>query len=252
MENRKDVLENKISNVLETVDANTETLSELKSIFAKFMCNMKDSDGGNLSKSSSAIGNPSVAALPSVEGILGLKPPSFDSQCVREEKDLTPEKHVHSEDDVDRASGKGTSETEEAGAIHEEAVYIELIDLVDSFLDFDNGTNACAGGTNACADIVVAEALAESSSPKGELPTEMMSSSVVVVEGKDNAMSKESPPSEVLTRGIGSLSSKASPKNNGKKKEREVGADQYALTSFPDKQQKVTQQPKEVSCSCAL
>jgi hypothetical protein len=231
LESRQDVLENKISTVLATVDANTETLSELKSMFAKFMCNMKDSDGGSPSKSRIAVGNLSVAALPTLKGIPGLEPPSLDSQCLWEEKELTLEKHMHGEDDVDRASGRGTSETKEAGAIHEEAVYTESVDLVESFLDFDS-----AGGTDARTDIVAAEALPEISSPKGELPTEMMSSPVVVAEGKGSAMSKESPPSEVPTGRIGSPSSKASLKTGSKKKEREAGADPYALTPSPDKQ----------------
>jgi hypothetical protein len=247
LESRQDVLENKISIVLVTVDANTETLSELKSIFAKFMCNIKESDGGNPSKSRSAVGHPSVAALPAVEDIPGLDPTSLDSQCVREEKELTLEKHVHAADDVDRASGRDTSEMEEAGATHEEEVFTESVDLVDSFLDFDN-----VGGIEARTDIVAAEALAEISSPKGELPAEMMSSPMIIAEGKGSAMSKESPPSEVPTGGIGNPSSKASPKTGGKKKEREAGVDPYALIPSPDKQQKITQQPKEVSCSCTL
>jgi hypothetical protein len=55
IESRQDVLDGKMSLVLATVDANTVTLSKLKSMLAKFMGNPKAVDNDSLSESKSAI-----------------------------------------------------------------------------------------------------------------------------------------------------------------------------------------------------
>jgi hypothetical protein len=63
IESRQDVLDGKISLVLAIVDANTETLSELKSILAKFMGNPKVLDNGTLSESKSIVDHRSGGPL---------------------------------------------------------------------------------------------------------------------------------------------------------------------------------------------
>jgi hypothetical protein len=55
MESRQDALEKQMSTVLATFDSNTKTLSELKSMFAKFMNVHKESNSGSPTKSHSPV-----------------------------------------------------------------------------------------------------------------------------------------------------------------------------------------------------
>lgn len=54
IENRQNIMDGKLSSVLTTVDANTETLSELKTLLHKFMGSVKASDIASPSESKSA------------------------------------------------------------------------------------------------------------------------------------------------------------------------------------------------------
>lgn len=55
IESRQNILDGKMSSVLATVDANTATLSELKSMLVKFMGNPKAVDNGSMSESKSVV-----------------------------------------------------------------------------------------------------------------------------------------------------------------------------------------------------
>jgi hypothetical protein len=69
IESRKNILHGKLSSVLATVDANTETLSELKTLLYKFMGSVKASDIASLSESKSTVEHRSTAQLCNVEGL---------------------------------------------------------------------------------------------------------------------------------------------------------------------------------------
>jgi hypothetical protein len=69
IESWQNILHGKLSLVLATVDANTETLSELKTLLHKFMGSMKASDIASPSESKSAIEHRSTAQLCNVEGL---------------------------------------------------------------------------------------------------------------------------------------------------------------------------------------
>jgi hypothetical protein len=55
IESRQNILDRKLSSVLATVDANTKTLSELKTLLPKFMGSMKALDIVSPSESKSAV-----------------------------------------------------------------------------------------------------------------------------------------------------------------------------------------------------
>jgi hypothetical protein len=55
IESRQNILDGKLSSVLATIDANTETLSELKTLFHNFMGSVKASDIASPSESKSAV-----------------------------------------------------------------------------------------------------------------------------------------------------------------------------------------------------
>jgi hypothetical protein len=69
IESRQNILDGKLSSVLATVDANTETLSELKTLLHKFMGYVKASDIASPSESKSAVEHRSTAQLCNVEGL---------------------------------------------------------------------------------------------------------------------------------------------------------------------------------------
>jgi hypothetical protein len=73
IERRQDVLDNKLSLVLATVDANTDPLAELKSMFSKFMGGYKPVDTDSPSKSKSMVEHRSVAQDQNVEALLMLE-----------------------------------------------------------------------------------------------------------------------------------------------------------------------------------
>jgi hypothetical protein len=73
IERRQDVLDNKLSSVLATVDANTDTLAELKSMFTKFMGGHKPIDTDSPSESKSMVEHRSVAQDQNVESLLMLE-----------------------------------------------------------------------------------------------------------------------------------------------------------------------------------
>jgi hypothetical protein len=69
IESRQNILDGKLSSVLATIDANTETLSELKTLLHKFMGSMKASDIVSPSESKSAVEHGSAVQLCNVEGL---------------------------------------------------------------------------------------------------------------------------------------------------------------------------------------
>jgi hypothetical protein len=69
IESRQNILDGKLSSVLATVDANTETLSELKTLLHKFMGSVKASDIASPSESKSAVQHRSTAQFYNVEGL---------------------------------------------------------------------------------------------------------------------------------------------------------------------------------------
>jgi hypothetical protein len=70
IESRQNILDGKLSSILATIDANTETLSELKTLLHKFMGSVKASDIASPSESKSAIEYRSTTELCNVEGLL--------------------------------------------------------------------------------------------------------------------------------------------------------------------------------------
>jgi hypothetical protein len=69
IESRQNIMDGKVSSVLTTIDANTETLSELKTLLHKFIGSMKASDIASPSESKSAVEHHSTAQLYNVEGL---------------------------------------------------------------------------------------------------------------------------------------------------------------------------------------
>jgi hypothetical protein len=81
IERRQDVLDNKLSSVLATVDANTDTLAELKSMFTKFMGGHKPVD----------IDSPSVLMLESGGQAKQLMLGQQDEQAPKHKVKMPPE-----------------------------------------------------------------------------------------------------------------------------------------------------------------
>jgi hypothetical protein len=69
IESWQNILDGKLSSVLATADANTETLSELKTLLHKFMDSVKASDIASPSESKSAVHHRSTAQFYNVEGL---------------------------------------------------------------------------------------------------------------------------------------------------------------------------------------
>jgi hypothetical protein len=69
IESRQNILDRKLSLVLATIDANRETLLELKTLLHKFMSSVKASDIANPSESKSVIEHRSTVELCNVEGL---------------------------------------------------------------------------------------------------------------------------------------------------------------------------------------
>jgi hypothetical protein len=69
IESRQNILHGKLSLILATIDTNTETLSELKTLLHKFMGSVKASDIASPSESKSAVEHCSTAQLYNVEGL---------------------------------------------------------------------------------------------------------------------------------------------------------------------------------------
>jgi hypothetical protein len=69
IESRQDILDGQMSSVLAKVDANTETLSELKTLLHRFMGSVKVADIGSPSESKSVVEQCSGAQVRNVEGL---------------------------------------------------------------------------------------------------------------------------------------------------------------------------------------
>jgi hypothetical protein len=69
IESRQNIMHGKLSSVLATIDANTQTLSELKTLLHKFMGSVKASDIASPSESKSAVEQRSTAQLCNIEGL---------------------------------------------------------------------------------------------------------------------------------------------------------------------------------------
>jgi hypothetical protein len=69
IESRHNILDEKLSSVLATIDANTETLSELKTLLYKFIGSVKVSDIASPSESKSVVEHHNTTQLCNVEGL---------------------------------------------------------------------------------------------------------------------------------------------------------------------------------------
>jgi hypothetical protein len=69
IESRQDILDGQMSSVLAKVDANTETLSELKTLLHRFMGSVKVVDIGSPSESKSVVEQRSAVQVRNVEGL---------------------------------------------------------------------------------------------------------------------------------------------------------------------------------------
>jgi hypothetical protein len=69
IESRQNILHEKLSSVLATIDANIETLSELKTLLHKFIDSVKASDIASPSESKSVVEHRSTAQFCNVEGL---------------------------------------------------------------------------------------------------------------------------------------------------------------------------------------
>jgi hypothetical protein len=113
IERRQDVLDNKLSSVLATVDANTDTLAELKSMFTKFMGGHKPIDTDSPSESKSMVEHRSVAQDQNVESLLMLESGGQAKQLMLGQQDeQAPEHKVKMPPEVPRA--RCTTNTEAA------------------------------------------------------------------------------------------------------------------------------------------
>jgi hypothetical protein len=172
IESHQDVLDGKISSVLTIVDANTETLSKLKSMLAKFMGNPKVPDNGSLSKSKSAVEHrieapvhiivcqaAKTSSIPKVGTVINH---TKDVRLNQDEelKQVSPAVAVPT-----GTTWKMPTTTEKSPMRDKEVTTAaETLEFADSFLDLEN-----AGGNSANADLVAAEALARISSPIAEV-----------------------------------------------------------------------------------
>jgi hypothetical protein len=165
----QNILDGKISSVLATVDTNTTTLSELKSMLAKFMGNPKALDNGNLSESKSAIDHQSGAEV-QIEDNEAAKASSIPNvgTIVNHTKGVSLDNNDIFKDgfqavDVPTSNTcKMPTKNEKSPTWEKEVTSAaETLELADSFLELET-----AGGNSANEDLVVAEALAGISSPR--------------------------------------------------------------------------------------
>jgi hypothetical protein len=171
IESRKNILDGKMSSVLATVDANTTTLLKLKSMLAKFMENPKAVDNGSLSESKSAIDHWSGAEV-HIEGNEAAKASSIPNAgtVVNHTKGVSLDNSDIFKDGF-QAADVSTGNTckmptrNEKSPTREKEVTTaaETLELVDSFLELET-----ADGNSANENLVVAEALADISSPRPE------------------------------------------------------------------------------------
>jgi hypothetical protein len=207
-------LDGKISTVLATIDANTETLSKLKLMFGKFMENVKEFNNGSFSESKSAAEHRNGAPVHTVQGQAVLKSSLPKLGSDGRNKDMNLETGSPSKDLVEGVF-VATCTTNEAPTNCGKSIVIETIDLANSFLNFSS-----ASASEAHDDIVAAKALARISSPTFEEMVDKNSGQPKMApEGKKTVISKESSQSDAKKQGNG-----------------EEEADPYAMDPSPNKQ----------------
>jgi hypothetical protein len=234
IESRQNILDSKMSSVLATVDANTTTLSELKSMLAKFMGNPKALDNGSLSESKSIVDHRSGAevqiedneaakasSIPNVGTVVNhTKGVSLDNSDIF--KDGFQAANVPTGNTCKMPTRNEKSPTWEK----EVTTAAETLELVDSFLELET-----AGGNSANEDLVAAEALAGISSPRPE--------DKAVDPTGDLNMASEVKETQKVFKPVSS----APVKMGGSK---EADADPYAMGALLEGQQKPPPKPKEV------
>jgi hypothetical protein len=221
-----------------------ETLSELKSMFTKFMNIHKESDSGSPTKSYSPVQQQSGATVRAIDSLLGSDSPIMKSGTCGKEKEKSPDNSIHSTYQEETPASLATCRKEGPTISNDISPVSEAGDLVDNFLDFDG-----AGGTEANAQLAATEALAEISSSKHDMEAEKTIQEVKVpTDAKDIAAPIQSPQSKVRHVHKGSLSNKESAEaEGGKEPEREPGANPYSMTPSPNIQRKRLSKSKEIS-----
>jgi hypothetical protein len=96
IESRQDILDGQMSSVLAKVDANIETLSELKILLQRFMGSVKVADIGSPSESKSVVEQRSGTQVRNVEGLDALLSSRHKNYIP-----INPQKEVQSRDLVD-------------------------------------------------------------------------------------------------------------------------------------------------------
>jgi hypothetical protein len=112
IESRQNILDEKLSSVLATVDINTETLSELKTLLHKFMGSVKASDIASPSESKLAVEHSSTTQLCNVEGLAALLACGneyYTKATLQEEAEL--EEHVETSTDPIWTTKGGAAKT---------------------------------------------------------------------------------------------------------------------------------------------
>jgi hypothetical protein len=234
IESRQNILDGKMSSVLATVDANTTTLSELKSMLAKFMGNPKAVDSGSLSESKFVVDHRSGAEV-HIEGNEATKASSIPNAgiVVNHTKGVSLDNNDIFKDGFQAAdvpignTCKMPTRNEKSPTWEKEVtIAAETLELADSFLELET-----ADGNSANEDLVAAEAVAGISSPRHEDkavdPTGNLNVASEVKETQK--VFKPVPPVPVKMGGS-----------------KEGDADPYAMGAFVEGQQKPTPKPKEV------
>jgi hypothetical protein len=193
-------------------------------MFEKFMENVKEFNNGSPSESKLMAEHRNGALVHTMEGQAMLKPllPKLGSNG--KNKDVSLETGSPSKDLVEGVF-VATCTTNEAPTNCGKLIIIETVDLEDSFPNFSG-----AGTSEAHDEIIAAEALVRISSPTFEEMEDKNSGQLkVALEGKNMAVSKESPQSDAKKQGNG-----------------EAEADPYAIDPSPNKQWNPILRPMEV------
>lgn len=244
MESRQDALQEQMSTVLSTVHSQTETLSELKSMFLQFMTVQQKADSPSPTKSQSPVHQQSRAKVLPLLSAEGLDLPVQKSGTRGKDKENSVDNSIHSADEAEAPASVIPSTKERTAITTEVSPAYEGGDLVDSFLDFDG-----VGGTEHNAQIAAAEALAEISSPKSDPGADnTIEDSRVGTEVKDIDAPVRQAHSKASTVRKGSPSNQESPGAEvGKELEVEPSSDPYSVALHPHAEQKLPSKAKVTS-----
>ena len=220
-----------MSTVLATVDSNMETLSELKSMFTKFMNVYKESDSGSSTKSHSLVHQQTRGKVIVVISVAGLDLPVVKSDTREKEKEKSLDNSVHFADQDETPASVATCRKEGTAITNDISPVSEVGDLVDSFLDFDG-----VSGSEANAQLIAAEALTEISSPKSDMEAKKnIQDAKVAIDAKDTTAPIQPAQSKVCPLLKGSPSNQECTEVQGEKEpERESRTNPYSMTPSLD------------------